>query len=348
MMLTALLAAAPAAMAQTAPELSKYISLGVPTSLDCDATSAKTMFGKGLVVVGLNLHSDLITVNEQSTAKITMAYNGTQISALSLKADDGQVMILGVGALDDGDDLPEYAAQNTLYMMFGSYDDSGNDKFCKDGKYTVTIPDGALLLADAPMTGTTLTYNYTDVEQTEFDYTISPDPAVELVGPVWNLLSKITLTFPDATLVTYDKKAGGHLKTPKGVEIPSMTPGIDYGTKSIEFRFGNKSTDWNGDDFGYGAYQFTVDPGYIAVNDPAWEAVEYDGLGNFKGFTVVYNIKSEGGAPSAVTLVGIEAADLYTVYNLNGQALIVNGAPEELLGLTPGLYIINGQKVLVK
>ena len=41
-------------------------------------------------------------------------------------------------------------------------------------------------------------------------------------------------------------------------------------------------------------------------------------------------------------------AEHYTVYDLNGSQVLYNATKEALSTLTPGVYIINGKKVVVR
>lgn len=63
--------------------------------------------------------------------------------------------------------------------------------------------------------------------------------------------------------------------------------------------------------------------------------------------TLTYTGEEIGGGDNAVDYIGIEAAG-NVVYNLQGVAVMRNASAEEVGNLTPGLYIVNGKKVIVK
>ena len=47
-------------------------------------------------------------------------------------------------------------------------------------------------------------------------------------------------------------------------------------------------------------------------------------------------------------MLGLDAADSYTVISLDGKVLVRGGNADALLNLNEGLYIINGKKVLLR
>ncbi|MCH5227155.1 MAG: hypothetical protein J1F16_04980 [Muribaculaceae bacterium] len=58
--------------------------------------------------------------------------------------------------------------------------------------------------------------------------------------------------------------------------------------------------------------------------------------------------ESQMGGSSTVEIVVSSTSQLFNIYNLKGVMLKHNATHEDINNLAPGLYIIDGRKVLVK
>ncbi len=328
-------------------KLSDHMSLTTPPSLECDVTTATTPYGDGMGVISLGLDSDAIQINAKGDQVITMAYNGEVICSLPVNQpeDDMRMAIMNAGAFEGEDDLIGGPANNTLFIQFVDLNNETDiEKYQKDGAYTVNIPDGALLMNDVPMKGLSLTYNYSSkAPELKFEWTTEPEGGDYKAEPK-DLLSNIKLIVKDGTYINYKgSTGGGKLTAPNGEEIQKSDWPEISSDNTLTYRFNHKNTNWEA--LGYGTYTFSVAPGYVNVGNPYWD--EYESDGNFnEDVTVLYNVQKNG--TSSVTLIGVPAADSYSVYTVDGKAVLLNAAPEAVLDLEPGLYIINGCKTMLR
>lgn len=208
------------------------------------------------------------------------------------------------------------------------------------GVYTLVIPDGYLTLNGKPVVGASYSITILEVPQEEIDFTYTLDPDS---GEKVNSLSTIVLTFPNAHDVMYCSNSNNPLATLENEDKTLVldciwgTPSVDM--KSITLKFGDESTEWVS-----GLYTLTIPAGLINLNNPYFDdSDENIGSANFDGLTAIYNLDTNTG----VTLIGIDSADSYNVYTLDGKVVRLNAAPADLLELAPGMYLVNGKKVNV-
>ena len=321
--------------------LSDHLGLQMPSSLDCNVTSVYPGYYMGMVILGLD--SNDVLVNSECDTPITMTYNDEVIGNIPLNVSDEErrVQIIGIATTEGSDDFLPGVTSISLYLVFAE-DGADMSKFRNDGAYTVSIPDGAFVMNGVPMKGLTLTYNYAGkAPARSFEWSVEPAGGDYKAEPK-DLLSEIRLTVKDAKYIYYKNRGGGKLTAPDGTAINAGYPRLEQ-PNTIAYQFGNKNTDWEA--LGYGTYTFSVAPGYVNVGNPYWD--EYESDGNFnEDVTVLYNVQKNG--TSSVTLIGVPAADSYSVYTVDGNAVLLNAAPEAVLDLEPGLYIINGCKTMLR
>ena len=320
------------------PALQDHVSYYLPSAEQANQTNTSFNGKYGMQIIGIGLDSDKFAIDRSGSADwISMSFNGYPLVSADPTKED-QVNIMSVSAMAD-DELPTYEAQTQLFIFFdpdGFFTEPG--AFEKDGVYEVTIPAGVLTYEGQPCKGAKMTYTYTNKKaEVDFEYTLDPNPTTAVADA--KELQRITLKFPKATSINYvDGEKPASLTDPDGKPILALTPTFDWESE-INFRFGNKDTDWSKK----GAYTFTVKENRVAVDIPMQL---FDGEnGNFPGFTVVYNV---GDNNTAVKVLGLDAADSYTVISLDGKVLVRGGNADALLNLNEGLYIINGKKVLLR
>ena len=335
-----------------APKLSDHISLYLPSNFDANKNNTRD-FGMEMVVFGLNVtDTEMVAAKEADWIYMNYYAPGSEEPELmcSFAPDNElQVSITGIGAMDDNDSLIEFPAQTYLQLHFNYYEDDEiygdfhkeSALYKRDGRYEIVIPNGAFLLNDEKMEGVTLNFNYSASEpEVDFTYTLNPADGAA-VGILESADDKnvirFGINFPNATNIDYKGNGGGVLKDPEGVNVSSQYPEIDYDTKTITYKFGGSKTTWK-----EGQYTFQIKKNYIAVN---LGFLDTGDEGNFPGLTATYIFSK---STSGVALIGIEAADSYDVYTLDGRLVSKGLAPEEMGTLENGLYIINGQKVLLR
>lgn len=324
--------------------LADHSKLSVPSALECNRTTASSMLGKGMMIVSLGLASKDIEVNEACTETVDMYYNGTLLKSIPTyinEADNTGVTIMSVGALAEGDEneLLDFPAVNELYMIFTNNPE--DEAYRQNGEYRVVIPKGALLKEGMPMKAHELVYTYTDEENIDFTFELTPAEGNFKDVDFEDMFKTtgIKITFPNASYVSYDKKAS--LTDPEGNVIYAQYPVTDW-KNTITYKFGNAKTVWA--DLKTGAYVLTIPAHSLYVDDQSAEANGDAGNWPEKDETFTFYVDSIVG----VVLVGIEAADSYDVYTLDGKVVKLNAAPAEVLDLEPGLYLVNGKKVFVR
>lgn len=324
---------------QPGEEFINHIGLNLPNSFDANPSNTRSPFGTyGMGLIGLDIDSSDIVVNDKCTATIKYFLNGELLTEFVPSED--RVMIVGAGQFSDDSGLVEIQPIMTAYFLL---DESMEDeKYLQKGTYELVIPDGAFKMNGRGMTGTTLTYTFDPDSTTEYAYELTPNPENEYTEDPKDVLGKITITFPEAKqYVTWgDFKTGGaSLIGPDGVEIPQTAaarPKTTSDYKGIIYTFGAADTVWPQ----IGAYTFSIQPNSIGID----YYMDEEDDGNFQGLSVIYNVDNV----TSVALIGIAGADSYNVYTLDGKAVKLNAAPEEMFDIEPGLYIINGKKVYLR
>ncbi len=322
----------------------------IPSDYKCNPGNSKSPYGVGLNFIELALDNDQIVLNNDCAKTIDIYRDNTLLRSHGLSAEiqeeDPSIMIMGIGGLDD--ELISGPSNCSLYIVNCNPDDANIAEYQKAGTYKVVIPDGAFKLNGTPLMGTTLEYTYSTEDETSYDFELTPADGETINGKPEDNLKTITLKATGANFISYAGNGGATLVyTPasgENVNIPrDGWPETDM-SNTISYKFGGKvdgvEFDWS--IVGDGTYTFSVPAGYISINDMYWE--EEAGTGNFPAVTAVYTVTGATG----VTMIGIEAADSYNVFTIDGKAVKLNAAPAELLDLEEGLYIINGKKTYLR
>ncbi|MDE6271583.1 MAG: hypothetical protein K2M31_01070 [Muribaculaceae bacterium] len=334
-------------------DLSEYVTYNVPGDLEANPTNTRTLLGEtamGVLSLGLK------TTNIEGVAgseKINYYYSATADGEKTLlksieSANESEVLIIGVGAMEDNDPgLLEFTPVNYLYMMFASSGDGELDQeaiksvYSKDGYYTLDIPDGAFIVEGMPARGLTLTYHYDSTPiANEFEYTLIPSPETVINDPVKVFSqsgSGITLEVANASMIDSRNKSAT-LQLPDGTSYTPVTAKTNY-KNQLTWKFGTGSTVWPD-----GEYVFTVAPNKVGVNmgfEDDWDSSDEC---NFPGLTAIYHVDTL----SAILLVGAEPAATYTVVTLDGKVVKSNVALSELHDLESGIYVVNGKKTVLR
>lgn len=326
--------------------LKDHLAYSVPDAYEANRANAHTVLHTGMSLISLACDNMEIVLNTECTDRIQMLYNGECIATLGLSGEE-PVWFDGAGALDVNG-LAQFQSGWFLNMLFVEPEHEDYPLFQRNGKYTVVIPNGAFKLGDKLLKGLSIEYNYTDeMPNVDFAYTLTPAPGKLAVSYADEenaitskmLLGEIIVHFDNATSVDYAGDGGGHLYDEDFNEIHADYPKPNW-VNEITYKFGNAKTEWPEE----GIFTFVIDPKYVAVNLPYFD--EYEDEANFPGLTAIYQLSEN--AQTSVTLVGAEATKNYNVFTIDGKAILTNAKPAALLDLTPGLYIINGVKTVVR
>lgn len=215
------------------------------------------------------------------------------------------------------------------------------------GEYTVVIPAGAL--HEAVYNESTSEYDTVDGGYTSRAYsgTVTVDPNAKSVlddyvfepasGSTLEKIESITLVFPGIPLMEYFDSW----------EFPNAT--ITNGLTSLECAI-NYNWNYEGE---YRAMSITPldDAGESAPieTDGTWTLTIGPGTFVYGGdssgeITATYVVDTRAG----ISTVDIDAPEGITVVTTDGKVLMQGADVNELKKLTPGIYIVNGEKLLIK
>ena len=271
-----------------------------------------------------------VTVNTECTEKVQLYYEGTLLAEVGTgtpdESGDGTgIYSTGIGGMDDG--VIEWGTTNTYMIMFNP---AAPDQFKQLGKYTLKVPEGAFLLNEVPVAAGEL--NYTLVaDKSSWDYSFTPEEGSSLDGA-----TSIVLTIDGVQFVDAEKNCAT-LVDPEGNTVPWQSAYAGYADgkyNTVQWLIKTGFNDWKG-----GFYTFTLKAHTVAIN--GW-ADEIDPQFPEEDITILYN------GATGVSLVGVDVADSYTVYTVDGKAVLVNGTLEQVAELSNGLYIVNGKKALLR
>lgn len=346
--------------ADEAEELADYLILQTPSTLEANPTN--TRFGSwGVVGMGVTAYTIKANPKEfrgvEGADFISIRYSATEdgekeVLASFSPVNENNVSIYGSGLFADDDFPTAQESYSTLMLLFCNDGDGGINydelpMYMKDGYYSIEIPDGAfeLVKADGSVTklnGLTLTYHYTNSAapvQTNYVLTPADGENVQDPGAVFGYKgSGIVLEFPNANFVDINQKAAT-LTTPENVVMSKNVPSGAY-TNKLTWTFGGPNDVWPAK----GTYTFTIKPGYIYIDMGFEDDYDEVGVGNFPGLTAIYH----AGEITGIVMYGVEQADSYSVYSIDGKIVKLNANPDDMLDLQPGIYIINGKKAIVR
>lgn len=328
-------------------EITDYINLATPNSIEANLTNTQA----GMAIIGFGLKTkDFVGVAGSDFMEYYYQANETaerELLTTLNSNNESRVMTIGGGIMDESD-LPSFEPVNYIYMMLGGdegeIDEETLPLYMRDGYYTLVIPDGAFQANGKLLRGTTITYHFVnEVPPFNYEYTLTPDPNEQIVvnaGKVFGSSGTgIILEFPEAHQIDCQSYPAT-LTCPNGDVLTRIYPEGNY-SNNLKWRFGTSATQWTN-----GEYVFEILPGKVGVNqgfvDEDWTE------GNFPGLKVIYNVADPNDPNSGIVMIGVDKADFYNVYTLDGKAVKLNAKAEQMLDLEPGLYIINGKKAIVR
>ena len=205
------------------------------------------------------------------------------------------------------------------YIMVNIYNTQG----IKEGKLTFSAAEGAFLLNRTTRVPA-ISHSWDLLAPREFTPVINPS-----ADTVVNDLSVITVSFPDAASLTIEQPQQASLIGPNYsyYQTAKMELVEDAGHPAVRLTFDPAPAD-------AGKYTLRIYGGAF-VFDGAYESADIQ---------VVFDFDKNSG----ISLPGIDTTGGITVVTIDGRVILHNAPVEEAASLSPGLYIINGVKVLVK
>lgn len=337
-------------------ELADVLILNTPDDIEANRKNTVTQFGQsGMGVLAFYLNQPIKTVGGNDM--ILYSYKPTEdgeVEVLNvinpLDSESGLLFISAAPSIDYGDE-GDFSGMGMMYMLMAkTYDNNGVvvdpsqfPTYRRNGYYTLEIPDGIFALEDGTvLKGLTLTYAYDDSEDVYgTGYTLSPEPGTyQSAAELFDVDSEgIKVTFSDAKFVDYNGRCAT-LTLPDGQVLSNNTPKGGYNKTWLTFTFGLRNVDWSAK----GEYVFEVLAEAVGLDQGFSEDWSDAGLvPNFPGLKAIYIISDT----SAVWAIDLEKSENYTVYTLDGKALLLNAPAESLTTLNAGIYVINGRTVRI-
>ena len=190
-----------------------------------------------------------------------------------------------------------------------------------------------------------------------------PAKDLEFTG-TYNVNSyKLTFKIGDEVIETKEVNFGAEIKAPEAPEkegytfsgwgeVPATMPAKDveiagaYNVNSykLTFKIGDEIIESKDVEFG---------AEIVAPEAPEKDGYLFDGWSDFPETMPAHDLVVTGtmseDPTSSINIIGVNGDETVTIYNLNGRLLFSNVKAADVVGrLTPGLYIINGKKVMVK
>lgn len=307
-------------------------------------TTADSPFGMGTLVIRLEGPAGF-KLDPECKEPYQLKYEGEVMASFTNAAPAGVVELQA----EAGGDVPSPLAEGEepteptepanksamLALYLNSLPDIGPMLEMAYGAWEVVVPDGAILSeAGNPYIGASVAYNFTK-PQVDFTYELSPANEEVCTGKI----AEISLTFPNAQSVDYMDTGAATMTNPDGVLTNVPTPNFNATGNGVVFSLTNAKlypdTYWVS-----GEYTFVVNADKICLNslvddtDPSW----------FEGLTAKFYLQNGVG----VTMIAADADGLYQVYAADGKVVRLNATAADLDALEPGLYIVNGQKLLIR
>ena len=292
----------------------------------------------GMAAIELSVGKN-VSVDTKSSAKVQLLYNGAVIAEVGTgtPGDDGTgIHDTTPNIFADGDGVIDWNESKRYLIMF---DSQASDKFKQPGEYSLVIPQGVFVTETLPVMAGQINYVLLADAVKEDGYSVSPEE-----GSLFGLegLPAITLTIENVSMLVDYEKNPAKLYGPDG-ELLKWASNYPTVKQPQQTKNGTATLTWTPSsaiEWTKGTYSVVISANTIAID--AW-ADEVDPTFPSKDIVVTYIVDD----PSSVAIVGLEGADSYTVYTLDGKVVLLNAPAEKLVDLSSGLYIINGKKVKV-
>lgn len=344
---------ATSAFAQESINLREHLHLTFPMSLNCNTKNTINNWGvPGMAVYsfGTDLSIEKLTLGDESTT-VSLYYTapGGVEELIKAYAPKEHMRVEGVELTELGDDLLEFPSSTSIDVMFAYPDDADYNLYTRFGVYRLEFSEGCLNYEGQPLAATSLVYNYSEyvTEDDEYAYTLNPAAGSQIqFNDKHQFVLSLTFTNAESYVDYLDSGCGSSLIFPTGLPLAGTNFPKVQQPNTLVWTFGKP--DKNGvhqTEWPEGEYVFSIKPGTIEIDNQnfAFENVP----SNFPGIEkVLFTI---GNGVDGVAVIGLDKADSYDIYTLDGKAVALGADWRQFSELPAGLYIINGQKVrLVK
>lgn len=291
-------------------------------------------YGMGAVVLsgpkGVKLQKDCQDAVE-------LMYEGRTVATITeYSGEDAKVHDVTVNFLDDSG-LLDFGSGRTSWLF--EFDREKSEAVLKPGHYTVKIPAGLFMYEESIVGAGSLEYDYQGDIKIDYPYTITPEAGTEFSTS--SPIKRVTITIGGYVRLLDYAYTPGALYGPDGNALSFQSRYATVSGNELIWKFDEK---WNNRiDWVPGEYTFKLPRNTININCWADAGIEPDFPE--EDINILYILKD---GVSGVCVTGIERADSYTVYTLDGRVVAVNGPSDVLLTLPEGFYIINGKKACVK
>ena len=282
------------------------------------------------IVASYTIAREVSTDYEPSPSRESVVYSDEGIYLAFIFDESARIMnngpipsqvklTIGETTLTYGRDNDYEVVCENNFLMVNIYNTQG----LKEGKLTFSAAEGAFLLNRTTRVPA-ISHSWDLLAPREFTPVINPS-----ADTVVNDLSVITVSFPDAASLTIEQPQQASLIGPNYsyYQTAKMELVEDAGHPAVRLTFDPAPAD-------AGKYTLRIYGGAF-VFDGAYESADIQ---------VVFDFDKNSG----ISLPGIDTTGGITVVTIDGRVILHNAPVEEAASLSPGLYIINGVKVLVK
>ncbi|MDE5774354.1 MAG: hypothetical protein K2H86_07865 [Muribaculaceae bacterium] len=307
-----------------------------------EITLEDTFMGMGMRSVIISAKEGAV-LNKESKATVQLMYMTEDMDApmvVGTASPAEEIYVFGgndhgVNPLAEEGETEEPAASETTYLIQFMYDDAMEQLFSMPGMWIVTIPEGVFTVDGAVVTEGSLQYMMTAVAK-DYTWTLTPVTNTEFEG---KFTGEVVLTVNEATSIDYEG-VPAVLADAEGTNVNVKYFGSSYpklGTNTLTWTFKADV------ETAIGEYTFTLKKMTVGCDVDLERGAEP----NFpaEDIVVTYIVKTD---LTGVALIGIEAADSYNVYTLDGKAVLLNANVDAVVELAAGVYIINGKKVIIR
>ena len=249
----------------------------------------------------------------------------TELESIEIIFSDYQEISLGSGVptLTVNNAEPVKLADAALdFDIWNMATQSLGQKYTEPGEYVITYPAGYFNLGTDGKTSPEIKISYTIVAEKKLNLTVTPAETDKITE-----LEKVEILFNDYSEIAIGSGA-------PTLTINNAEP-VKLNDAELDWDVWNKATQSLGQKYTEpGQYVISYPAGYFTLGS-AGEAAP--------AFKFTYKI-GESGVESIV----VDTNGNYNVFNLSGIRVSVTSDKAALRNLTPGIYIVNGVKVIIR
>lgn len=286
----------------------------------------ETLFGNATTVpsIGsLTLTWDKQPIELIGSASATLVYNDEQtwtLNASIIELTDGEDGGIATG-------IKKIAAENENALVLIVEDDPFENPFIsKPGKYVYNIPEGLVVNNNGEI-NPAQTITFTVAETTSTLPTINPETAIDgSTTAIVDELEQVTINWNNLSVELLD---GSEIRivNPQSEIINQIPSIID---NSLVFNLAEIAIE-------EGNYEIIIPEGAYIIHDESGDTLS-------QMIDLSYELKKVN---SVKDITG-NNGNVFNVYSIDGLHILTTENRSELESLSPGLYIINNQKVIIR